>query len=120
MAKALKKPIQEDEMEFCNLQEKDGVHVSYCKALSEKRTYWEQHSSFLIHVLALLLFLFFWQPRLAEAALNRVPSAVLFASDPATIKTHLYELQPMVVELEAFSGSGGAIEPLEDKILGSG
>ena len=59
MAKALKKPIQEDEMEFCNLQEKDGVHVSYCKALSEKRTYWEQHSSFLIHVLALLLFLFF-------------------------------------------------------------
>ena len=117
MAKALKKPIQEDEMEFCNLQKKDGVHVSYCKALSEKRTYWEQHSSFLIHVLALLLFLFFWQPRLAEAALNRVPSTVLFASDPATIKTHLYELQPMVVELEAFSGSGGAIEPLKDKIL---
>ena len=106
MTKALRKPIQEDE-----------IHVSYCKAPSEKRRYWEQHSSFLIHVVAFLLFLVFWQPRLAEAALNRVPSVVLFASDPATIKTHLYELQPMVVELEAFSGRGGAIEPLEDKIL---
>ena len=104
-------------MKFCNLQEKEEVHVPLFKTLSEKRGYWDQHSSFLINVIALLLFLVFWQPGLVDAAFDRVPAGVLFASDPATIRTHLYKLQPMVVELEAFTGTGGAIEPLKDKIL---
>ena len=34
-----------------------------------------------------------------------------------SINSHLYELQPLVVEMEAFDGTGGAIEPLGDKLL---
>ena len=57
-------------MEFCNLQEKDGVHgLSYCKALSEKRTYWETAQEFVLDsCLSTPLVSLFLAARLAEAA----------------------------------------------------
>ncbi len=109
--------MREDETERCDLQKKDRISMSYCKLLSQKPTFWERPGLLLSFVLAALLFIAFCQPGVAGAALSRVRNAVLFASEPTIITTHFYEIQPLVVELEAFSSTGGAIEPLEDKIL---
>ncbi len=70
---------------------------------------------FCVAVSALMLLLL--QPTSTEAARNEVGEAVIFASDPPFIRSHLYELQPQVVQLEEFRDSGGAIEPLGDKLL---
>ena len=70
---------------------------------------------FCVAVSALTLLLL--QPTSTEAARNEVGEAVIFASDPPFIRSHLYELQPQVVQLEEFRDSGGAIEPLGDKLL---
>ena len=70
-----------------------------------------------VFVAVLFLTLLLLQPTSTEAARNEVGEAVIFASDPPFIRSHLYELQPQVVQLEEFRDSGGAIEPLGDKLL---
>ena len=74
-------------------------------------------SSFLILAAILILTLLLLQPTSTEAAPNAGTPTVVFASDPPIIKSQLYELQPLVVELEAFYGTGGAIESLGDQLL---
>ena len=78
---------------------------------------WGLSKSFPILATILILTLLFLQPTSTEAARSKVGEAVVFPPDPPTIKSHLYELRPHVVELEAFPGQGGAIEPLGDKLL---
>ncbi len=78
-------------------------------------------NSFLIYAALLILTLLLFQPTLAkEAPALNAPSLVNQAftnSDLPIIKSHLYALQQQTVELEKFSGWGGAIEPLGDKLL---
>ena len=74
-------------------------------------------NSFLICVAILILTFLLFQPTLTEAARNEVGESVFFASYPPFITTHFYELQPLVVELENFTDTGGAIEPLGDNLL---
>ena len=52
-----------------------------------------------------------------EAAPNLISARRVFVPDPPTIKTHLYELSLLIVELEKFSDGGGAIELLGDELL---
>ena len=73
--------------------------------------------SVLIGVAIFTLMLSLSQPTLTEAAGNTAAQAFLFASDPLFISSHLYELLLTEVELEGFSDSGGAIEPLGEKLL---
>ena len=56
-------------------------------------------------------------PTTIEAAPNLFSERSFFVPDPPTKKTHLYELQLLIVDLERFSNRGGAIEPLGDKLL---
>ena len=56
-------------------------------------------------------------PTTIEAAPNLFSERSFFVPDPPTKKTHLYELQLLIVDLERFSNGGGAIEPLGDKLL---
>ena len=74
-------------------------------------------SSFPILATILILTLLFLQPTSTEAAPNAGVRAAYFAPDPPIIKSQLYELQPLVVEIEAFYGTGGAIESLGDQLL---
>ena len=67
----------------------------------------------LLSALALLLSL----PASTEAARNNAGEAVLFATDPPIIVSHLYQIQPLAVELKKFLARGGAIEPLDDRLL---
>ena len=57
------------------------------------------------------------KPTTIEAAPNLFSERSFFVPDPPTKKTHLYELQLLIVDLERFSNGGGAIEPLGDKLL---
>ena len=50
-------------------------------------------------------------PTMIEAAPNLFSERSFFVPDPPTKKTHLYELQLLIVDLEKFSNGGGAIEP---------
>ena len=57
------------------------------------------------------------KPTTIKAAPNLFSERSFFVPDPPTKKTHLYELQLLIVDLERFSNGGGAIEPLGDKLL---
>ena len=57
------------------------------------------------------------KPTSIEAAPGLFGESGFIVPDPPTIKTHLYELQRLIVELEKFSDGGGAIEPLGDRLL---
>ena len=57
------------------------------------------------------------KPTTIEAAPNLFGNRRVFVPDPPTIKTHLYELQLQIVELEKFSDGGGAIAPLAENLL---
>ena len=57
------------------------------------------------------------KPTSIKAASNFIIERSFFVPDPPTKKTHLYELQLLIVDLERFSNGGGAIEPLGDKLL---
>lgn len=56
-------------------------------------------------------------PRSIEAAPSLVLKNEVYVPDPPTKRTHLYELQLLIVRLEEFGDGGGAIEPLGDKVL---
>ncbi len=87
----------------------------------EKRL--ERFNSFLIYAALLILTLLLFQPTLAKEArrdtslVNQVGQRILADSELPIIESHLYALQQQTVELEKFSGWGGAIEPLGDKLL---
>ncbi len=74
-------------------------------------------SSALIGALLSALALLLSRPASTEAARDNIGEAVLFANDPPIIVSHLYQIQPLVVELEQFLARGGAIEPLDDGLL---
>ncbi len=79
----------------------------------------ERFNSFLIYAALLILTLLLFQPTLAKEA-RRDTSLVnqaLTNRELPIIESHLYALQQQTVELEKFSGRGGAIEPLGDKLL---
>ncbi|GEM_PF-1204630 len=57
------------------------------------------------------------EPSSSSAAPNFSNARSYFVPDPPTKKTHLYELQLLIVELEKFADSGGAFEPLDDRLL---
>ena len=73
--------------------------------------------SSLFSVAALVVTLLFLHPTSAESASSKAEEAALFAAEPPIIRSHLYEIQLDVVELEAFPDSGGAIEPLDNDLL---
>ena len=73
--------------------------------------------SSLLAVAALVVTLLFLHPTSAESASSKAEEAALFAAEPPIIRSHLYEIQLDVVELEAFPDSGGAIEPLGNDLL---
>ncbi len=58
-----------------------------------------------------------WSPSSIEAAPIVAVTNEVYVPDPPTKRTHLYELQLLIVRLEEFSDGGGAIEPLGDKVL---
>ena len=57
------------------------------------------------------------KPTTIQAAPNPFSERSFFVPDPPTKKTHLYELQLQIVDLERFPNGGGAIVPLGDKLL---
>ena len=81
------------------------------------RRLWTLSISSLFSVAALVVTLLFLHPTSAESASSKAEEAAFFASDPPFIRSHLYEIQPLLVELEEFADKGGAIEPLGDKLL---
>jgi len=74
-------------------------------------------SSALVAALLSALALLLSRPASTEAARSNVGQAVLFATDPPFIVSHLYMIQPLAVELEQFLARGGAIEPFDDSLL---
>lgn len=68
-------------------------------------------------VAVLLLALLLFVPAPTRAARNLVGQAVFFATDPPILRSHLYEIQPLVVELEEFADRGGAIEPIGENLF---
>ncbi len=70
-----------------------------------------------ILVATVTIALFPLKPTLIEAAPNLIGARRVFVPDPPTIKTHLYELSLLIVELEKFSDGGGAVELLGDELL---
>ena len=76
------------------------------------RRLWTLSISSLFAVAALVVTLLFLHPTSAESASSKAEEAAFFAAEPPIIRSHLYEIQLDVVELEAFSNRGGAIEPL--------
>ena len=84
-----------------------------------RKSRWHQNpfSSVLIGVAISTLMFLLLQPALTEAARSSAAQALLFASDPLFISSHLYELLLTEIELEEFSDTGGAIEPLGDRLL---
>ena len=80
---------------------------------------WHWGPPYLFQMLA-AVFIFalsFSESTLTKAARSSAAQAFLFASDPLFISSHLYELLLTEVELEEFSDTGGAIEPLGDRLL---
>ena len=81
------------------------------------RRLWTLSISSLFAVGALVVTLLFLHPTSAESASSKAEEAAFFAAVPPIIRSHLYEIQLDVVELEAFADSGGAIEPLGNDLL---
>ena len=73
--------------------------------------------SFLLTAAILALTLSFLLPEWIQAATVWVGKAVFAPVDSVLIETHLHEIQLDLVELKAFGGRGGAIEPLGDSLL---
>ncbi len=73
--------------------------------------------SFLLAAAILALTLSFLLPEWIQAATVWVGKAVFAPVDSVLIETHLHEIQLDLVELKAFAGRGGAIEPLGDSLL---
>ncbi len=57
------------------------------------------------------------QPTPIGAAPNNAGARALLTPEPPTKRTHLYELQLHIIELEKFEDSGGAIDLLGDALL---
>ena len=70
-----------------------------------------------VAVAVLMVTLLLLQPKWIHAAVDWVGRAAFTRAGPQLLATHLYEIQSDVVELEAFSNRGGAIEPLGDYLL---
>ena len=68
-------------------------------------------------IAVLLSTLLVLQPGLIQAAFDFVGRAAVTPGSFPLVTTHLHEIQLDVVELEAFSNRGGAIEPLGDSLL---
>ena len=81
------------------------------------RRLWTLSISSLFAVAALVVTLLFLHPTSAESASSKAEEAAFFPAEPPIIRSHLYEIQLDVVELEAFPDSGGAIEPLGNDLL---
>ena len=91
--------------------------LSRTSVSTKSRWNYNPFNSVLIGAAISTLMLLLSQPTLTEAARNTAAQAFLFASDPLFISSHLYELLLTEVELEEFSDTGGAIEPLGDRLL---
>ena len=76
-----------------------------------------QLRSFLATAAILALTLSFLLPEWIQAATVWVGKAVFAPLESILIETHLHEIQLDLVELNAFAGRGGAIEPLGDSLL---
>ena len=70
-----------------------------------------------VAVAILMVPLLLLQPEWIHAAVDWVGRAAFTQAGPPLLVSHLYEIQSDVVELEAFSNRGGAIEPLGDNLL---
>ena len=93
------------------------MHHSSSRSRGENIWLRESTVLLLLGVTVLVLTLLNSQPAPAEADEAEGGGAAVFASQPPIIGTHLYELQPLVVEVEPFRDRGGGIEPLGDKLL---
>ena len=76
-----------------------------------------QIRSILLAVAILALMLLFSLPEWIQAATVWVGKGVFAPVESVLIETHLHEIQLDLVELKAFAGRGGAIEPLGDNLL---
>ena len=70
-----------------------------------------------VAVVVLVVTFLLLQPEWIHAAVDWVGRAAFTQEVDPLLATHLYEIQSDVVEVEAFSNRGGAIEPLEDNLL---
>ena len=70
-----------------------------------------------VAVVVLVVTFLLLQPEWIHAAVDWVGRAAFTQEVDPLLATHLYEIQSDVVELEAFSNRGGAIEPLGDNLL---
>lgn len=80
---------------------------------------WRRNPFLLLIVLAATVTaaLLLLQPTSIKAAPKFVGESRVLVPDPPTKRTHLYELQLLIVELEKFADSGGAFVPLGDRLL---
>ena len=65
-----------------------------------------------VAVVVLVVTFLLLQPEWIHAAVDWVGRAAFTQEVDPLLATHLYEIQSDVVEVEAFSNRGGAIEPL--------
>ena len=70
-----------------------------------------------VAVVVLVVTFLLLQPEWIHAAVDWVGRAAFTQEVDPLLATHLYEIQSDVVEVEAFSNRGGAIEPLGDNLL---
>lgn len=81
------------------------------------RRCWRLSFSSLFSVSAIVIALFLLHPRSTEASRSEAKQAATFPTVPPIIRSHLYEIQSDVIELEEFPNRGGAIEPLGDDLF---
>ena len=73
--------------------------------------------SFLIYVAVLVLIFALFEITANPAVRSRVRRSISAVVQPEYISSHLYQIQARAVELEEFTDSGGAIEPLGENLL---
>ena len=73
--------------------------------------------SFLIYVAVLVLIFALFEITANPAVRSRVRRSISAIVQPEYISSHLYQIQARAVELEEFTDSGGAIEPLGENLL---
>ena len=91
--------------------------MSMKKNMSVRKRHWGPLYMFQMLAAVFIAALFVSESTLTEAAPNLVVQVGIVTPDPPTIKTLLYELEVGMVELDAFSDSGGAFEPLGNQLL---
>lgn len=91
--------------------------MSMKKNMSVRKRHWGPLYMFQMLAAVFIAALFVSESTLTEAAPNLVVQAGIVTPDPPTIRTLLYELEVGMVELEAFTDSGGAIEPFGNQLL---